>query len=95
MRKSFKYVIVNHGPINFKWDDLVTPIIEPVLLNKDGLFRIIPAASIKNKFECIGPQDINVKFHWGGAIPVSQAFAGLLLGENVDNKCTYNKKKKE
>jgi len=92
MRKSFRYVIINYSPVNFKWDDLVTPVIEPILFNKDGLFRIIPVASIKNKFECGGQQDVNVKFHWSEAIPVSQTFARLLLGEDVHSKGTYRGK---
>ena len=67
----------------------------PILWNRRGLFRIIPLAKIQNiiqRNKDMGAKDERLFFNWYDAIQIDHTTVRLLLGDDVNNKCTYGGK---
>ncbi len=94
--KKFIYIVSNKDvcSVAFGGDRML-----PILWNRDGIFRIVPVAKIKNEFMsvtssgriCAETTGFKGKIKWVECIPVAIKFARLLIGDDVNNECTYKK----
>lgn len=94
MKKEFEYTCI--AAIGIKVNLICAT--SPILWNNEGRFGLIPLARIQNAFENwkdthIGSTLVPVaKFYWSETIKISPQIANALLGEDKDDKCTYNSK---
>lgn len=95
MKKEFEYIV--HGGIDLRLKlELIT---SSILWKRNGLFGLIPFARIQNALECWKDSLLGIPggtpmadFHWPDTIKVSPQIANALLGDDKDDKCTYNSK---
>lgn len=94
IKKEFEYVGLDASLITIRLDNINCSI----LWNNKGRYGLIPFAKIQNALEIWKDKHENIDvrpretFSWAGVIPVPPQIANALLGEDKDDKCTYNSK---
>lgn len=85
---KFDYIVSGKDAINLT--SAGEKHIRPLLWNRNGIYRIVPASRIKNDLEHTGKA--NTLIYWFSGIQISPIFARLIIGDDVDSECNYRTK---
>ncbi len=94
MKKEFHHIIINGPVLNVNLEQ----VRHSILWSSMGRYGLIPFAKIQNVLEHWKDMHTETdvvsigKFYWHDVILVPPQIANALLGEDKDNKCTYNSK---
>ena len=85
---EFDYIVSDKDAIRLTCAD--KKYIRPLLWNRNGIYRIVPASRIKNETERTGKKCLPI--YWVSGIQISAKFARLIIGDDVNSECNYRTK---